>query len=126
MPGLGVVFICNLMRICRLSELSVDSVCQEDEVMRDADSNETPGKLGSALRGTLVGRSYQYNICSGWVHAKCSGLSNAAQDPASPQMSTMNDEITKAISDHKTRQWREFVESIDQFMSFLVANNKRN
>ena len=25
----------------------------------------------------------------------------------------MNDEITKAISDHKRRQWREFVESID-------------
>ena len=26
---------------------------------------------------------------------------------------TMNDEITKATSDHKRRQWREFVESID-------------
>ena len=25
----------------------------------------------------------------------------------------MNDEITKATSDHKRRQWREFVESID-------------
>ena len=34
-------------------------------------------------------------------------------DPASPRMSTMNDEITKATSDHKRRQWREFVESID-------------
>ena len=28
-------------------------------------------------------------------------------------MSTMNDEISKATSDHKRRQWREFVESID-------------
>ena len=29
------------------------------------------------------------------------------------RLSTMNDEITKATSDHKIRQWREFVESID-------------
>ena len=35
------------------------------------------------------------------------------QDPASSWLSTMNDEITKATSDHKRRQWREFVESID-------------
>ena len=35
------------------------------------------------------------------------------QDPASPRLSTMNDEITKATSDHKRRQWREFVECID-------------
>ena len=35
------------------------------------------------------------------------------QDPTSPRLPTMNDEITKATSDHKRRQWREFVESID-------------
>ena len=35
------------------------------------------------------------------------------QDLASPRLSTMNDEITKATSDHKRRQWRKFVESID-------------
>ena len=35
------------------------------------------------------------------------------QDRALPRLSTMNDEITKATSDHKRRQWREFVESID-------------
>ena len=35
------------------------------------------------------------------------------QDRASPLLSTMNDEITKATSDHKRRHWREFVESID-------------
>ena len=45
------------MRIGRWSELGVDSVCQEHEVMRDADPNETSGKLGSALGGTLVGVS---------------------------------------------------------------------
>ena len=35
------------------------------------------------------------------------------QDPASLRLSTMNDEITKATSDHKRRQWREFVERIE-------------
>ena len=35
------------------------------------------------------------------------------QDRDAPRLSTMNDEITKATSDHKRRQWREFVESID-------------
>ena len=35
------------------------------------------------------------------------------QDPASPQLSTINDEISKATSDHNRRQWREFVESIE-------------
>ena len=41
------------MRIGRWSELSVDSVCQEHEVMRDSD--ETSSELGSALGGTPVG-----------------------------------------------------------------------
>ena len=45
------------MRIGRWSELSVDSVCQEHEVIRDADANETSGELGSALGGPLVGAS---------------------------------------------------------------------
>ena len=36
-----VVFIRNLMRISRWSELSVYRVCQEHEVMREADANET-------------------------------------------------------------------------------------
>ena len=35
------------------------------------------------------------------------------QDRASTRLSTMNDEIPKSTSDHKRRQWREFVESID-------------
>ena len=45
------------MMIGRWYELSVDRVCQEHEVMRDADANETSGELGSALGGTLVGVS---------------------------------------------------------------------
>ena len=47
-----VVFICNLMRIGRWSELSVDRVCQEHEVMREVDANETCDELGSAFGGT--------------------------------------------------------------------------
>ena len=50
----------------------------------------------------------KYVVCSG-----CDGCCVRKQDPASPRLSTMNDEITKATSDHKRRQWREFVENID-------------
>ena len=35
------------------------------------------------------------------------------QDPASPRLLTLDDEITKATSNHKRGQLREFVESID-------------
>ena len=42
------------------------------------------------------------------------GASRPTQaEPASPLLLTFNNEITKAASDHKRRQWREFVESID-------------
>ena len=53
-PGVVVVFICNLMRIGRWSELSVDRVYQEHDVMREVDANETSGELGSAFGGTIV------------------------------------------------------------------------
>ena len=56
-PGMKRVFICNQMRIGRWSELSVDSGCQEHEVMREVNANETSGELGSAFGGTLVGLS---------------------------------------------------------------------
>ena len=42
------------MRIGRWSQLGVDRVCQEHEVIRDDDANETSGELGSALGETLV------------------------------------------------------------------------
>ena len=45
------------MMIGRWSELSVDRVCQEHEVLREADANETSGEHGSAFCGTLVGAS---------------------------------------------------------------------
>ena len=51
------VFICNLMRIGRWSEISVDMVCLEHEVMREAEANETSGELVSAFGRTLVGLS---------------------------------------------------------------------
>ena len=43
------------MKIGRWSELSVESVCQEIEVMREADTNETSGELGYVIGRTLVG-----------------------------------------------------------------------
>ena len=49
-----VVFICNLVRIGRWSELSVLMVCQEYEVKREVDANETSGEFSSAFGGTLV------------------------------------------------------------------------
>ena len=45
------------MRIGKWSGINVDRVCQEHEVMREADANETSVELGSALGGTLVGVS---------------------------------------------------------------------
>ena len=42
------------MRIGRWSELSINSVCQEHEEMREADANETSGEPGSASGGTIV------------------------------------------------------------------------
>ena len=45
------------MRIGRWSELSIDRVCQEHEVMRDVDANETSGELGPAFDGTIMGLS---------------------------------------------------------------------
>ena len=42
------------MRIGRWSDLRVDKVFQEHEVMRKIDANETAGELGSACGGTLV------------------------------------------------------------------------
>ena len=45
------------MRIGSWSELSVDRVFHEHEVMRKVDTNETSGELGSAVGRTLVGLS---------------------------------------------------------------------
>ena len=45
------------MRIGRWSEHRFVFVCQLVEVIREADANETPGELGLALLGNLVGES---------------------------------------------------------------------
>ena len=47
--------VCNPIRIGRWSELMVVCVCHSNEVM--ADANDTPGELGSAFPGSLVGES---------------------------------------------------------------------
>ena len=45
------------MRIGRWSGARFVFVCQLVEVIREADANETSGKLGLALPGNLVGES---------------------------------------------------------------------
>ena len=49
--------VCNLMRMGRWSELMAVCACHSDEVMREADANDTSVELGSALPGSLVGKS---------------------------------------------------------------------
>ena len=49
--------VCNPIRMGRWSELMVVCVCHSDEVMKEADANDTPGELGSALPGSLVDES---------------------------------------------------------------------
>ena len=39
--------VCNPIRMGRCSELMVVFVCHSDEVMREADANDTFGELGS-------------------------------------------------------------------------------
>ena len=48
---------CNPIRMGRWSKLMVVCVCHLEEVMREADANETSGKLGLAFPGSLVGES---------------------------------------------------------------------
>ena len=49
--------VCNPIRIVRLSELMVVCVCHLDEVMREADANDTYGELWSAFPVMFVGES---------------------------------------------------------------------
>ena len=49
--------VCNPIRIGRWSELMAVCVFHSDEVMREADANDTSGKLGSAFPGSIVGKS---------------------------------------------------------------------
>ena len=49
--------VCNPIRMSRWSELMVVGVCQSDEVLREADANDTSGELGSVLPRSLVGES---------------------------------------------------------------------
>ena len=49
--------VCNPIRMGRWSELMVVCVCHSDEVMREADVNDTSRELESALPGSLVDES---------------------------------------------------------------------
>ena len=49
--------VCNPIMMARWSELMVVCVCHLNEVMREADANDTPGELGLAFPWSLVGES---------------------------------------------------------------------
>ena len=49
--------VCNPIRMGIWCELMVVCVCHSDEVIREADANDTSGELGSAFPGSLVGES---------------------------------------------------------------------
>ena len=49
--------VCNPIRMGIWSELMVVCLCHSDEVMSEADANDTSGDLGSALPESLVDES---------------------------------------------------------------------
>ena len=49
--------VCNPIRMGIWSKLKVVYVFHSDEVMREADANDTSGELGSEFPGSLVGES---------------------------------------------------------------------
>ena len=52
-----MVVVCNPIRMVRWSELMIVCVCHSDEVMREADGNDTSGEPGSAFPWSLVDES---------------------------------------------------------------------
>ena len=44
--------VCNPIRMGRWSELMVVCVCHSNEMMREADANDTSGELGSVFPGS--------------------------------------------------------------------------
>ena len=92
----------------KLSSRHLPTDCQKDEKLFRATL------LNAASNHILAGRRKLYTQ---QVPAEILAMLEERddlrkQDPTSPRLSTMNDEISKATSDHKRRQWREFVESI--------------
>ena len=49
--------VCNPIRMGSGSEFMLVCVCHSDEVMREADANDTSGELVSEFPGSLVGES---------------------------------------------------------------------
>ena len=45
--------VCNPIRMGIWSELMIVCVCHSDEVMREADANDTSGELGRHYQGAL-------------------------------------------------------------------------
>ena len=94
---------------CKLSSRHLPTDCQKDEKLFRA----TLLKAASHHIPTGRRKLYTQQVPAEILTMMEERDDLRKQDPASPRLPTMNDEITKATSDHKTRQWREFVESID-------------
>ena len=88
----------------KLSSRHLPTDCQKDEKLFRATL------LKAASHHIPTGRRKLYTQ---QVPAEILAMMEERDDLRKPRLSTMNDEITKATSDHKRRQWREFVESID-------------
>ena len=93
----------------KLSTRHLPTCCQKDEKLFRATL------LKAAFHHIPTGRCklYTQQVPAEILATKKERDDLRNQDPASPRLSIMNDEITKATSDHKRRQMREFVESID-------------
>ena len=84
----------------KLNSRHLPTDCQKDEKLFRAIL------LKIASHHSPTGRR---KLCTQQVKAEILAM---MEDPASPRLSTMNDEITKLTSIHKRRQWGEFVERI--------------
>ena len=93
----------------KLSPRHLPTDCQKDQKLFQA----TLLKAASHHIPTGIRKLYTQQVKAGTLAMIEERDDLRKQDPASSRLSTMNDEITKATSDHKRRQWREFVESID-------------
>ena len=96
-------------RECKLSSRHLPTYCQKDEKLFRATQLKAASHHIPTGRCKLYMQQFPAEILA--IMAERDDLRK--QDPASPRLSTMNDAITKATSDHKKRQWREFIESID-------------
>ena len=93
----------------KLSSRHLPTDCQKDEKLFRATLLKASSHHIPTGRSKLYPQQVQGEILA--MMEERDELRN--QNPASPRLLTMKGKITKATSDHKRRQWREFAESIN-------------